>query len=220
MPDPLHKTALLCFTALLFVAPAIGAGQLYRWVDDRGVVHYSERLPTEATGKAAAQLSSQGTVVKHHAAALTSEQLAAQAKAQRDMLEAEKRAREEKRKNEALLKTYASEQDIDDALERALANNGDAIRSAQHKVAQAEARQADLKLQAAAFEGKRLPAKLERDIESSDIEVRDQRALLDAKRRAVATITSRYDEDRRRYIALTRGKQIGARVTSADVTGK
>jgi hypothetical protein len=58
-----HMAILLCLTGMLCIAPAVDAGPLFKWVDDKGVVHYSERLPTEATGKAAAQLNSQGAVI-------------------------------------------------------------------------------------------------------------------------------------------------------------
>jgi hypothetical protein len=212
-----HMAILLCLTGMLCIAPAVDAGPLFKWVDDKGVVHYSERLPTEATGKAAAQLNSQGAVIKRHAAALTPEQIAAREEEARLQQEADKRAREEARKNEALLKTYASEQDIDDARERALANNRDAIKNAQHNVSQAEARRKDLARQAATHKDKRLPAKLQRDIDSNEIELRDQRALLEAKQRDAAVITHRYDEDKRRYGDLTGNNRITPRLTSAEI---
>ena len=211
---------LLCLTGALFIAPTANAGPLFKWVDDKGIVHYSERLPTEATGKAAAQLNRQGAVIKRHAAALTPEQIAAREEEARLKEEADKRAQEETRKNEALLKTYASEQDIDDARERALANSRDAIKNAQHNVTQAETRQTDLARQAAAHKDKRLPTKLQRDIDSNEIELRNQRALLEAKQRDAATITHRYDEDKRRYGELTRDNRTTSRLTSTEVSKK
>lgn len=215
-----RMAVLLCLSGALFVAPTADAGPLFKWVDDKGVVHYSERLPTEATGKAAAQLNRQGAVIKRHAAALTPEQIAAREEEARLKQEADKRAREETRKNEALLKTYASEQDIDDARERALANNRDAIKNAQHNVTQAEARQKDLARQAAALKDKRLPTKLQRDIDSNEVELRDQRALLEAKQRDAAAITHRYDEDKRRYDELTRDNRTTSRLTSTEISKK
>lgn len=216
----LRMATLPCLVGALLIASTAGAGPLFKWVDDKGVVHYSERLPTEATGKAAAQLNSQGAVVKRHAAALTPEQIAAREEEAQRQLEADKRAREEARKNEALLKTYASEQDIDDARERALANNRDAIKNAQHNVTQAETRQKDLARQAAAHKDKRLPTRLQRDIDSNEIELRDQRALLEAKQRDAAAITHRYDEDKRRYSELTRSDHAAPRFISNEISKK
>src|SRR5690606_18247362 len=105
----------------------------------------------------------------------------------------EKRAREEARKNEALLKTYASVEDIESARERALANNREAIQSAQHNLTQAETRRDELAQQAAEYEGKRLPAKLQREIEANEAELRSHRDLFEAKQRDVAAIMERYD---------------------------
>lgn len=202
MPDRLRYAALLGLIALCG-ATAAHAGQLFRWVDDKGVVHYSDRLPAEATGKASAQLSTQGTVLKRNAAALTAEQLAARAKEEEQRVEEEKRLREEARKNEALLKTYASIDDIDGARERALANNRESIKSAQHNLHQAEARRDELALQAAKYKGKQVPAKLQREIEANEAELRSHRSLFEAKQRDVATIMERYEEDKRRYLELT-----------------
>ncbi|MFO7188745.1 MAG: DUF4124 domain-containing protein [Pseudomonadota bacterium] len=208
MPDRLHKVALLGLVAALSQTPSgLAAQQLYRWVDDKGVVHYSDRLPSEATGKAHVQLNRQGVVTKRTAGALSPEELAAREAQERERQEAEKRAREEARKNEALLKTYASAEDIDYARERALAQSREALQNMQHQLAQAEARRDELAQQAKQYEaqGKPLPARLQREVEANEAELATYRSLFEAKQREAAAITQRYDEDKRRYLQLTRG---------------
>jgi len=208
MPDRLHKVALLGLVAALSQTPSgLAAQQLYRWVDDKGVVHYSDRLPSEATGKAHVQLNRQGVVTKRTAGALSPEELAAREAQERERQEAEKRAREEARKNEALLKTYASAEDIDYARERALAQSREALQNMQHQLAQAEARRDELAQQAKQYEaqGNPLPARLQREVEANEAELATYRSLFEAKQREAAAITQRYDEDKRRYLQLTRG---------------
>ena len=34
---------LACFVLLILAAAGAGAAEMWRWVDDRGVVHYSDR---------------------------------------------------------------------------------------------------------------------------------------------------------------------------------
>src|SRR5690606_19775334 len=167
MRDRLHA-ALLLGLGLALSCTATAQTKLFRWVDDQGVVHYSDRLPAEATGKAAAQMNRHGTVVKRHAAALTPEQLAAREAEQQRLLEEAKHQREEARRNEALLKTYASVEDIDGARERALANNREAVQSAQHNLTQAQTRREELAQQAAKYEkeGRPVPVKLQREIKA------------------------------------------------------
>lgn len=204
MPDRL-RAALLLGLGLALSCAAAAQTKLFRWVDDQGVVHYSDRLPAEATGKASAQMNRQGTVVKRHPAALTPEQLAVREAEQQKLLEEGKRKREEARKNEALLKTYASVDDIDGARERALANNREAVQSAQHNLTQAETRRDELTQQAAKYEkaGKPVPAKLQREIKANEAELQSHRNLFEAKQRDVNIIMERYDADKRRYIQLT-----------------
>jgi hypothetical protein len=44
------KLALLVLAALILRAPAAHA-TTYKWVDDQGVVHYTDKLPPEAINK-------------------------------------------------------------------------------------------------------------------------------------------------------------------------
>src|SRR5690606_4805914 len=99
---------------------------------------------------------------------------------------------------EALLKTYASVDDIDGARERALANNREAVQSAQHNLTQAETRRDELTQQAAKYEeeGKPVPAKLQREIKANEAELQSHRNLFEAKQRDVSLIMERYDADK------------------------
>lgn len=203
--------------ALLLALGPAQAQKLYKWVDDKGVVHYSERLPAEAAGKAAAQLNGQGTVVKRQAAAPTAAEVAAHDAELVRERETAQLQKEKMRRNQALLDTYAGEQDIDSARERALAQTRDALANAEHNVKQLEARQQSLERDAAKS-AKAPSARLQRDIEANAIDLRNARAVRDAKQRDIEAINQRYDEDKRRYIELTRGtpgQRGGAALSSA-----
>src|SRR5687767_14615477 len=77
--------------------------KLYKWTDEDGKVHYSERLPQEAVGKATTHMSRQGTVVKETDRALTPEERFARQEAARKREEEMKLYKEEERKNVAVL---------------------------------------------------------------------------------------------------------------------
>jgi len=222
MVSPIMRKAIICLAivgGLLSYGLAAhaqsggatsGPTKLYKWVDDQGKVHYTEHLPPEAAGKATSQMNRQGTVVKETDRALTKEQQFAKQEAEREREEQAKRATEERRMNEAILSSYSSEKDIDMARERAMQSNADAIKSAAHNVEAAKKLHADLLQKAAPFKDKPLPAKLQRDIESNEVDLKNQQQLLDSKKREAAQINARYDEDKRRYIALTRGSSTSA----------
>jgi hypothetical protein len=63
---------LACFTAALAVSLAAGAadsssggGKVYRWTDDKGVVHYGDSVPSEYSQTERSVLNNQGVEVGH-----------------------------------------------------------------------------------------------------------------------------------------------------------
>jgi hypothetical protein len=215
MNDRLITALAAC--ALLAAGPA-AAQKLYKYTDPvTGKTVYTERLPAEAAGKANEQLNRQGTVVKRESAAPTAEELAAREAERKRKIEEEAAAREEKRKNQALLNTYASEKDIDEARARALQVNDEAIKEAERKLAEAQKRQKQLAGEAEFFQKKPMPTQLRLDIQNNQNELKSHGELLDAKRRDTVAINAKYDEDKRRYQELMKG---GAVATAAPSPAK
>lgn len=189
--------------ALFLVAPA-AAQKLYKYVDSTGKVIYTDKPPIDAAGRAWEQLNPQGTVVKRTQAALTAEQRAALEEARKRKIEDDIRAKEEKRKNEALLNTYASASDIDEARARALQANEEAIKDAERKIAAAQKRQQQLKTETEFYQKKPVPVLLKRELQANEVELKAHNALLEAKRKEIDIIAAKYDEDKRRYTELTK----------------
>ena len=217
MDSRLNIALLAC--ALLAASPAI-AQRLYKYTDPAtGKTVYTERLPAEAAGKANEQLNRQGTVVKREAPAPTAEELAAREADRKRRLDEEMAAKEEKRKNQALLNTYASEKDIDEARGRALQVNDEAIKDAERKLAEAQKRQKLLASEAEFFQKKPMPMQLKLDIQGNQAELKAHGDLLDAKRKETASINAKYDEDKRRYLELSKGGTV-ATATPASAPAK
>jgi hypothetical protein len=210
MNNRLITVAAAC--VLLAAGPA-AAQKLYKYTDPAtGKTVYTERLPAEAAGKANEQLNRQGTVVKRESAAPTADELAAREADRKRKLDEEAAAREERRKNQALLNTYASEKDIDEARARALATNDEAIKDAERKLAEAQKRQKQLAGEAEFFQKKPMPAQLKLDIQNNQSELRTHGELLDSKRKDTAAINAKYDEDKRRYVELMKGGAVATAV--------
>jgi hypothetical protein len=190
--------------ALLVALPAGAQQRVYKYTDPAtGKTVYTERLPAEAAGKGNEQLNRQGTVVRRESAAPTAEELVAREAERKRKLEEELARKEEKRKNQALLNTYATEKDIDEARARALQVNEEAIKDAEHKLADAQKRQKALASEAEFYQKKPMPVQLKQDIQTNQVELKANAELLDAKRKETAAINAKYDEDRRRYLELS-----------------
>jgi hypothetical protein len=219
MPEMKTLAALACvlgFAVTAAHAQTQGTGKLYRYVDERGKVHYLDRPPTEAAGKPIDQLNRQGAVLKQGEAALTPEQLAARETEKRRQQEEQIRIREENRRNQALLDTYSSEKDIDDSRARAIAVANDSIKDSKAKLAEALKRSEKLKAEAEFYQKRPMPAQLKQEVQSNEREIAIQREAIEKKEQEIVAINAKHDDDKRRYLEITKAAPKGSSVASAQ----
>ncbi len=226
----LARFALTLACALALAAPAAaqpqqqqGTGKLYRYVDDKGRVHYLDRPPTEAAGRPLDQLNRQGATVRPGEKPLTPEQLAEREAEKRRAQEEAIRMREEARKNQALLDTYSTEKDIDEARARALANANEAIRESRQRLGEALKRQEKLKAEAEFYEKRPMPQQLKQEIQNNEREIAIQRENIEKKEGEITALNAKYDSDKRRYQEITKAAPkaaapLGAQPVSAGPT--
>src|SRR5438046_8804942 len=197
----------LCST-LLALTPAAAQERMYKCVDARGKVYYTRVPPPECLGRDTQELNKSGTLIRKNPAAvpLTPAQEQAREAERRKKIENEERSKEERRKNLALLNTYSSEKDIEDARTRALADAQGGIVDTQRRIAGAHKRHKELEAEKEFYVKKPMPFKLKQEIANNDVEIKNQIVLLDAKKKEISTINAKYDEDKRRYVELTSGK--------------
>jgi hypothetical protein len=190
----------------------------FKWVDDKGIVHYGDKIPPEYANKANAELGKSGVTVRKNEGQLTPEQLQAREAEQKKQDDEKKRALEVKRRNKALLTTYNSEQEIDRAREKSLLQAEDTIRGIQQKITDTQQRQRQMQKEADSYKGKKAPADLLRAIEEADADLRTNQQLVVAKRKELDAIRAKFDEEKRIYAELTRGP--GATGASTEAGGK
>ena len=197
----------LCST-LLALTSAAAQERMYKCVDARGKVYYTQVPPPECLGRDTQELNKSGTLIRKNPAAvpLTPAQEQAREAERRKKIENEERSKEERRKNLALLNTYSSERDIEDARTRALAEAQGAIVDTERRIAGAHKRHKELEAEKEFYVKKPMPFKLKQEIANNDVEIKNQIVLLDAKKKEISTINAKYDEDKRRYVELTSGK--------------
>ena len=102
---------ILCAVALLALGSPAGAATgngrtLYKWVDEKGVTHYGDRIPPEYAGQEQHIMNSQGIEINRLDAQKSAEQLAAEDQKKLEALQSQQRDRN-------LLNTYASVQEIE-----------------------------------------------------------------------------------------------------------
>ncbi len=206
------RTPLLVAVVVLLAAPLAAEAQgllTYRCTGKDGKKYYGSTIPPQCYGRLVEQMNSHGTVVKRidpeGDEKARQEKEAALAKKKEEELA----TKEESRRNRALLATYTSERDIDSARARALADNQKAVADVEAKINEIKKRRAKYDKELEFYQDKKgtakPPAKLAEDISNSEIDLRAQEDLLNAKKKEVEQINAKYDEDKKRYIQLTRG---------------
>jgi len=207
----MHKPwiALPCLALLAAAAvPAAEQQRMYKCVDAKGKVYYTQLPPAQCLGRETLELNKSGTVIRRNTppVVLSPEQQRAQEEARRKQLEEEEQAKEERRKNLALLNTYASAKDIDNARLRALREAQAAIADTEKRIRDAQKRRKELESEKEFYLKKPIPVKLRQAITNNEIEIKNQTGLLEVKKKEISTINAKYDEDKRRYLELTSGK--------------
>ncbi len=166
----------------------VGAGPAraatYKWVDEKGVVHYTDKMPPEAVDKASVELNKQGVPDQEDRAGADA-RAAPRDRAGRGA-PAAGRAGSRKRSRAATARSsssYTSEAEIDLARNRVAADDRHVIQSAQAYSEQLGKRKAEVEAKKAQFEGKPMVAALDRELESIDAELARQAELVAQKKR-------------------------------------
>src|SRR5690348_17602799 len=204
----MNKTKTIA-AAALFLAPLAVQAQTtqmmsYRCIGTDGKKYYGSTIPMQCVGKPIEQLNSQGRVVRRIDPDGEAKEKAEKAAEAAKVKEQEAATREATRRNQALLATYTSERDVDDARSRALAENQKAMRDVEGRIDVLKKRRAGYDKELEFYQdkdkigGARPPAKLTEDIQNTEIDLKAQEELLAAKRKEVEVINAKYDEDKKR----------------------
>lgn len=192
--------------AALAALPLSAAAQSYRCVGKDGKKYYGQSVPMQCVGQPTEQLNAQGLVVRRIDAQASAADQAAKAKEAEEKRKRDVILKEESRKNKALLSTYTSEADIELARKRALEENEKAVKESEARIVALRKRQADLKKEMEFFQGKnKPPAKMEQEMRDNAFSIDTQEKLLAQKKKEVDSINAKYDEDKKRYLELTKG---------------
>lgn len=109
------NTIILKLTLLSLAIAAstvAGAEELYKWVDENGVVHYGDAIPADAAEKERHILNRHGVTTRVLDRARTSEELAVMAEAERRRQQEARAERVQRERDKVLLDTYLSEDEI------------------------------------------------------------------------------------------------------------
>jgi hypothetical protein len=205
---------MLIAGSVLLIAPLAAQAQVtYRCTGKDGKKYYGSTIPASCFGRPVEQLNSQGLVVRRIDPEGEEKERAEKAANAEKAKEEDVSKKEQTRRNAALLATYTSERDIEETRSRTLADNEKSVREVETKIEALNKRRAayDKELEFYADSGAKdkkskgkAPTKLTEDIRNAEIDLKAQEDLLAAKKKEVVAINAKYDEDKKRFIELTR----------------
>jgi chromosome segregation ATPase len=189
----MSKTWIAVMALALFCVNA--EARLYKWVDKGGVTHYGEVIPAEYAGQDATQLNQQGVEIK------PSKQAPGAKPAQPSPQQAD-----QARRDQALLNSYTSPEDIDNAREHNLQQANARITSIQARIKYAQDNLADYRKEqdARVKAGQEVPASLSSDIQSTQTRITNLKNDLNNAQSDADKIRERYDADKKRFLELSK----------------
>lgn len=215
--------ALAASVAALPLAAWAQAGaqaHTFRCAGKDGKKYYGSTIPPQCLGQPVEALSAQGTVL-YRVDAQADEKMrkAKEADAARKR-EEDAANKEEARRNRALLATYTSEKDIEDARGRALADHAKSVKEVETRMEAIRKRQAGYakemefyadgpradKSGKATKSGARPPPKLVEEMRTAEVDLKLQQEALEQRQKQVDVINAKYNEDKKRFLALTKGR--------------
>lgn len=173
--------------------------------DDGGRRLCGDILPAQCAKRVHQEYNSLGVMIRQHDAPLTAEQRAQQRAELIRKKEAERLAAEEDRRNRALLASYPSVADIDAKRERNIEEAGKGLHELQLRVTAAQQRKEELAREAEFFQKRPMPADLKTGIRDNTAELAGLQADVATKKKEIAEIQARFDEEKKRYLSLSKG---------------
>lgn len=183
-------------------------GKLYKWVDEKGVTHYTETMPAEVKDRSSTEIDKRGRVLKQNDAALSPEQIRQLEAGKEQRRTEEKRAEEQRRKDNALLNTYTTEAEIAGAEERAIAGATQTLHAIESRLKTARAKADNAKRQIAELQkgGKAVPDALLDEQTSEQQNVDKIGREFAAKQAEIENLKQKYASDKLRFRELTAKK--------------
>ena len=208
MGDAMGRILGFASLVTLAAAPLIAHAQFtYRCTAKDGKRYYGSAIPMQCLGSPVEVLNNRGMVVKRIDQEAEERERAAKGLGKDGKPELSIEQRDEERRNRALLATYTSVKDIDDARTRALRENETQAGRFEQRIKELEARRARYEKELLTYKAAgKASSTVEDNIKNVDLEIRAQEDLLKSKRGEVGGINAKYDEDKRRYAAAIAAK--------------
>ncbi len=197
-------SAIVIITMVISVASPLSNANAYRWVDEKGQVHYSDYLPTQEVDKAYSIINKEGITINTIEKAKTKEQLAEEQRLRQERAEQEQLAHKQAAYDHILLDTYTRVSDLEETRDRYIVTLEGAIKVAQHKLINLNHDLDKLKRSSANLEGegKMVPEDMVRDTANLQSQIEREISFIRAQHLQQTEVKEKFAADIKRYKEL------------------
>lgn len=201
-PSLRDRLVLVAMAALLL--PVLCEARFYRWVDEQGVVHYTDRIPPDQVEKGHTALSEKGVPLETVPPAQTLEELKRERELKRLRGEQERLLEQQRAADRVLLSGFRSVDDLIMARDGKLTSVDVVIAVARSSIRREQERLAQQRSEAADLEraGRPIPPHLEEGIAKTERAIRDAYSTIVDRERQKEEIRLGFDRDLKRFRQL------------------
>ena len=194
------------FFLLVSVVLPVAHAKLYRWVDQKGAVHYSDRVPPGFSQREREVFDERGGYVDTVHAAKTEEELREAARQAEAEARRQKAEEAQRRRDRVLFETFGSVADMELARDDRLGIVDSNILLIENKFEKLQGMWARLRERVKQIRAKGQPVtpRLAEEVDRLRTAIKTERLKLEERRKERARIQTRFDADIARFVQLNR----------------
>lgn len=208
----LKKLLLSSMISNLLLLPCANAG-LNKWVDEKGQIHYGDRIPSRYLSKEHSQLNEQGVTLRTSKALKTEKELSAEENARRIKAAEDKKrliiARKQALRDRVLLDTFTTESDLSLARDARIDAIDSQIYLAETLIKNDEKKLSTVKKRIDSIEksGRTAPENLHKEVVSVGRQIQNNYAFIEDKTNERDEILKTFKQDVTRFRQLKKEKR-------------
>jgi hypothetical protein len=199
----MNRYAILLLS--LFLLSTTVEARSFRWKDEKGVTHYSETIPPEYANRSVIELDDKGRMIKSQEV-LTEEQRQAREAEAAHRRKEEAAELDRQRHDRMLLKTYASEAEIDAKAGRDMRQAEANVSALQERLKEARQRAHKARVERDEYSDSGrplLPETLQKELAASENQVNRLEQELMQRQAEIEAMKQQAEADKQRYRELT-----------------
>jgi len=208
----LNKLLLSSMIANFLLLPCAYAG-LNKWVDEKGQIHYGDRVPSKYLSKEHSQLNEQGVILRTNKALKTEKELSVEEATRRTKAAEDKKrlikARKQALRDRVLLDTFTTESDLSLARDARIEAIDSQISLAETLIKNDEKKLSNVKVRIDTIEksGRVAPENLHKEVISVGRQIQNNYAFIEDKTNERDEILKTFKQDVKRFLQLKKEKR-------------